>query len=229
MLCLACGGSERTASAPGGSQGFDDDEAGGRASRSSMTASSEIGALDEAKVDSAFQSAVSGLQRCLNKGASRVEFLGGRIAFYIKVDAEGRLAHAHLEESTIGDRLTEKCMLDVLGRKSWPSPVGGDMGYARKSFDFDPPNDVRPPTSWSSDNVGEALSTLSSKIDDCKAGTGGRFLATMYVGTEGEPIAVGIAPPDERGEAAVDCLVDTLKSATYPSPGSWPAKVSFTL
>jgi hypothetical protein len=38
-----------------------------------------------------------------------------------------------------------------------------------------------------------------------------------------------MAPPDEQGEDAVDCIVDVLKQAKFPSPGSWPAKVTFTL
>jgi hypothetical protein len=51
----------------------------------------------------------------------------------------------------------------------------------------------------------------------------------MYVGTDGHALSVGVTPPDSHGEAAVDCLVGVLKEAKYPSPGSWPAKVTFTL
>jgi hypothetical protein len=40
---------------------------------------------------------------------------------------------------------------------------------------------------------------------------------------------VGIASSDESGEKAADCLVDLLKGAKFPSPGSWPAKVTFSL
>ena len=58
---------------------------------------------------------------------------------------------------------------------------------------------------------------------------GGNFEATMYVSTDGSVLAVGVTPPDEGGEDAVDCLVSTLKQATFPSPGSWPAKVTFAL
>lgn len=207
-----------------------DDDPGASSHRGSgISATAEIGALDEAAVDRTFAKSITALERCLHDGASRVEFLGGAVSFYIEVDAGGSLSHAHLEESTIGDRSTEKCMLNALRSKSWPKPVGGDIGYARKSFDFDPPNDVRPPTDWSQDRVNEALEKLTTKIDECKTEGSGRFKATMYVGTDGTPLAVGVTPPDERGEAAVDCLVEALKGATYPSPGSWPAKVSFEL
>jgi hypothetical protein len=51
----------------------------------------------------------------------------------------------------------------------------------------------------------------------------------MYVDTSGKVLAVGVTPPDESGEESVDCLVGVLKDAKMPSPGSWPAKVSFQL
>ena len=104
-----------------------------------------VGGLNEEKVDKTFQSALSDFQRCIDDGAKRVEFLGGSVSFLVKIDTHGKVDHAHLEKSTIGDRDTEKCMLDSLRAKRWPKPVGGEHGLARKSFDFDPPNDVRAP------------------------------------------------------------------------------------
>lgn len=206
-----------------------EESSGSRGNSEGMSANAEIGALDEAAVDNTFQKSLSGLEHCLASGAQRVEFIGGKVAFYIEVDRQGALGEARLEDSTIGDRDTEKCMLGVLRRKSWPKPVGGDKGYARKSFDFDPPNDVRPPTDWDGERLSAALKKLDSELGECKQGTSGRFKATMYVSTDGTPLSVGVVPPNQAGEAALDCLVEKLKAETYPSPGSWPAKVSFEL
>jgi hypothetical protein len=221
----ACGGSEPPARTVADERDAPTNERGA----SSLAVSSEIGALDEDKVTRAFDASLKELQRCLDRGARRVEFIGGAVSFYVKVDGGGALAHTHVEESSLGDRETEKCMLDVLRKKKWPAPVGGETGYARKSFEFDPPNDVRPPTDWSGDRVAKTLDDKSNEIAKCKNGSNGSFTATMYVSTSGQPLAVGITPPDEGGEAAVDCLVDVLKSASYPKPGSWPAKVTFSL
>jgi hypothetical protein len=194
-----------------------------------MAVSSEVGGLDEEKVNSTFESSVGALQRCLASGASSVEFLGGGVSFFVVVGADGSASEAYLEQSTLGDRKTEKCMLGALKAKSWPKPVGGKVGHARKSFDFDPPNDVRPPTEWEGKNVEPVLEKAAGKIAKCKEGSSGTFNATMYVDTEGHPLSVGVTPPDAAGEGAVDCLVDVLKGQQYPSPGSWPAKVTFTL
>ncbi|HMJ15725.1 MAG TPA: AgmX/PglI C-terminal domain-containing protein [Polyangiaceae bacterium] len=226
LITAACGGSETPARSADDAA---DANAGSRGSNEGMSASAEIGALDEAAVDRTFRKTLSGLEGCLHAGARRVEFIGGQVSFYIEVDSSGSLSHARLEESTLGDRETEKCMLGVLRGKRWPKPVGGDIGYARKSFDFDPPNDVRPPTEWESERLSEALEKLGPELEECKQGASGRFKATLYVATDGTPLSVGVTPPDATGEGALDCLADALKNTSYPSPGSWPAKVSFEL
>ncbi len=195
---------------------------------SGVAVSSEIGGLDEEKVNTAFESSLGGLQRCLQQGASRVELIGGSVSFFLKIDSSGRVDGSYLEKSTLGDRDTEKCMLDALRAKKWPKPVGGVHGLARKSFDFDAPNDVRPPADYDRDHLGKGLSKISDKLAACKE-TQGSYEATIYVATDGSVLAAGVTPPDEQGEGAVDCLVSTLKAATFPSPGSWPAKITFSL
>ena len=222
-VIAACGGNEPVAQAPAPPSHHD------RAAPGQVTASAEIGGLNEEEVDKTFRAALTGFQRCLDDGSKRVEFLGGSVSFFVKLDSAGRVEHAHLEKSTIGDRETEKCMLDRLRDKRWPKPVGGLHGLARKAFDFDPPNDVRKPASWDGDRVSPVVSKLSSKLNGCKKGARGSFEATLYVATDGSVLAAGVTPPDEAGDAAVDCLVDTLKGATWPSPGSWPAIVSFSM
>ena len=195
---------------------------------SGVSMSSEIGGLNQEAVDQVFAKASSDLRRCLGDGAERVEFLGGDVEFLVKIGSDGRVSHAHLEASTLGDRKTEVCMIDALKRRSWPKPVGGETGIAQKPFSFDMPNDVRPPTDWSADSIEEALGELGPKLDECKSG-GGSFSITMYVDTDGSVMSAGIAHADDGGESAADCILDVVKTASYPSPGSWPAKVTFSL
>jgi hypothetical protein len=196
---------------------------------SQISASAEIGALDEAKVSQAFKGALKDLQRCLAAGAKRNELEGGNIAFLVKIGASGRVVHAHAERSSIGDRDTEKCMLRALGKCEWPAPVGGDIGIAKNSFDFDMPNDERPPTEWTSDRVESAVASANGKLAECKRGITGSITATVYVDPEGAAVTAGVAATDDSGEGAADCIVGVLKGTKYPSPGSWPAKVTFEL
>lgn len=197
-------------------------------SGSGVSMSSEIGGLNQEAVDQVFAKASSDLKRCLDDGAERVEFLGGDVEFLVKIGSDGRVSHAHLEASTIGDRATEVCMIDALKRRSWPKPVGGETGIAQKPFSFDMLNDVRPPTDWSADSIEEALGELAPKIDECKSG-GGSFSITMYVDTDGSVMSAGIAHAEDSGESAAECILDVVKTASYPSPGSWSAKVTFGL
>ena len=193
-----------------------------------LSVSGEIGGLDEAKVNAAFESSLSSLERCLQQGSSRVEFLGGSVSFFVQIDTDGKVDAAYLEKSTLGDRDTEKCMLDALRSKHWPKPVGGEHGLARKSFDFDPPNDVRAPADYDQDHLDKGLGKISDKLASCKSAKGA-YEATMYVATDGSVLSAGVTPPNEDGEGSVDCLVSTLKGASFPSPGSWPGKVTFAL
>lgn len=221
-LLSACGGSEPTPKLAD-----DAPEVRQRAERPIDT-SSEIGGMNEEEVDEAFTSSLKALQGCLDKGASRVEFLGGTVAVFLKIDTSGRIAAAYLEESSLGDRATERCMLDTMRKKTWPKPVGGEHGLARKSFSFDPPKDVRPPIDWTEADALPGLKAIAGELDECKQGAAG-FTATLYVGTDGKVLAAGVTPPDERADSAVDCLVGVLEGATFPSPGSWPAKVSLAI
>jgi hypothetical protein len=195
--------------------------------RGGLAASAEVGALDQDAVTRTFEKAMGDLQACLKKGARRVELLGGEIAFYVEVDTGGHARHVHAERSTLGDRETERCMLDVLRSQPWPQPQGGEKGLARNSFDFDMPNDVRPPVDWDGSQVSEAIDGVREKLVSC--GTARGLVATVYVDTEGRALAAGVSGEDPSAEATADCVSDVLREAKYPSPGSWPAKVTFSL
>ena len=117
----------------------------------------------------------------------------------------------------------------MLRRRDWPPPEGGDVGIARNSFGFDMPNDERPPTDWEADRVGSMKASLGSKLEECKHDVSGSMTATVYVDPDGAAVTAGVASSDDSGEEAADCVVGVLKGAKYPSPGSWPAKVTFEL
>jgi hypothetical protein len=225
-LPLACGAGQPPAES---ASDTDDRTPSERRSTGNMSASAEIGALDQVAVNRTFASALGGLERCLREGAERVELLGGAIAFYVEIDTSGRAIHAHAEESTLGDRGTERCMIGVLEASTWPPPQGGDKGLARSSFDFDMPNDVRPPVDWESSAIGDALGGIDEQVRSCKQGVSGELTATVYVDTDGRVLAAGIASSDAAAARSADCLAEALKAALFPSPGSWPAKVSFRL
>jgi len=194
-----------------------------------IAVSSEVGALDEDAVNVVFERCQNSLMNCVRKGAGRVELLGGDAAFYLAVNLSGQAEDARLEHSTLGDRDTESCMLQVLRSRSWPKPVGGRKGQVRKSFSFDMPNEARPPVEWSADDIGDTLKKLHKRAGKCTGGGSRAYQVTAYIDTRGSAISVGVATPDTNGVSKIDCIVELVKNAKFKSPGSYPAKVSFEL
>lgn len=224
-LVVGCGGSTPAPGYTAEDEQADQDET----ARHGMSAEAEIGALDPDKVSDGFRKALPGLQKCLVAGSKRVEFIGGNITFFIKINKQHEIVHVHATDSTLGDRKTELCMFDALKAISWPAPEGGTIGTAENPFQFDSPVDVRSPVIWNESQVAAQRSALSGELASCKQGAHGRFAATLYIDTEGTPLSGSVTPPDEEGERAVDCLVGVLLGAKYESPGSWPAKVTLDL
>jgi len=187
---------------------------------------SEIGGLDESKVKQVFQKAAPRLSACYDKGAERLPYLAGEVSFRLRITQTGGVRWAHVKGSNLGDRATEECMLSILKSASWPHPEGGE-GLAENSFTFEPGGDERAPVAWSSEQLGPPFRKAQGALAKCRSGAGtGAIKATLYVDTDGKASAVGVATADERGDAAVSCVIDTLKGLTFPSPGSYASKVS---
>ena len=223
----ACGGSRPPpAEEP---QAAEPDEGGTRRVRAVPGVESEIGAMDETKVKQAFEQVSGRLSACFNQGTQRIAYLAGDVRFVVRVAKDGSTRWAYAKDSTLGDRETEACMLDALKAAAWPKPEGGE-GLAENSFSFDPGGDERPPVEWSPRDLGAPYRGAKAALERCRKGSGTKALkATMYVETDGKPSAVGVSSADERGEAAVSCVVDALRAIKFPSPGSYAAKVTVTI
>lgn len=217
---LACGGSQKKAEPQSEWVVEKDTE-----TDSGLDVMQEFGGMNQDKVDRAFKKLYPVLSECLMTGQRRVKFLGGDVQFLVKVDMTGSARFAHVEESNLGDYETEQCMLDAIRAARWPKPVGGRIGLARSSIGFDPPGDVRPPVDWSARDIETVLSTLNGDLSAC--GRGGPFLITAYIKTNGAVLSAGVAHSDESGDETARCLVEAVKGASFGSPGSWPAKVTF--
>ena len=226
IAAAACGGS---APPPAASKAQAAPKEASAKSKAKFAMSGQLGSLDEGKVNQAFESLLPRFNDCLTQGSSRVEFIGGHVMFAVRIALDGAAKWAYLSESTLGDRETERCMLNVAKGARWPIPEEGE-GQAKRALDFDPSPDVRSAVPWGADRVSKALAGARGKLGQCAQRAPGKYNATVYVQTNGTPMAAGVAPPDERGEpAVVDCMVDVIKSMRFPSPGSWPAKVSFAV
>ena len=235
-----------------------------------LAMSQELGSIDQRAVEKTFAGLVQGpLENCHKQGRDRVEVLTGDVKVFLRIDGNGKVKYGFFEDSTLGDRDTEKCVLGVFSSTSWPKPEGGEA-EVRSGFGWGPGGE-REPTTWSSDKVTTALvesKHVKKEVDKCKGSVKGDFRVTAYVesgaaehsdtgnalegrerkakpvvkpkpaanhgkpgggGEVGHFKAIGMAPPSKEGAEKVDCLVDALKSLELPSPGSYMAKVTFSL
>ncbi|HEY2509683.1 MAG TPA: AgmX/PglI C-terminal domain-containing protein [Polyangiaceae bacterium] len=199
-----------------------------------MKSSQELGQIDEGATNKTFESLQGKLLDCQKQGMQRVEYLSGDVRFFLRIAQDGSVRWAYLEDSTLGDRATEKCMVDVVTAARWPQPDGGEA-EVQKGLSFDS-GDARPPVAWRSEKVADALSKQADDALHCKGGTSGTFKVTAYVepsnghkGKGGKVLSVGVASPNKDGDTKADCIADAVKDWKLPSPGGYAAKVTFNL
>jgi hypothetical protein len=189
---------------------------------------SELGTVDPGAVQTAFHKLADRFADCQKRGLDRVEVLAGNVKFFLRIGEDGAAKWSYLEDgSDVGDRETEQCLLDAVRGAHWPRPDGGD---AEARYSIELPAQGRPASDWSSDRVAGALGKHESAIDRCKGGGNGTYHGTMYVGPGGRVLSAGVVSSSKDGEETSACLVKVLETMKgLPSPGSWPAKVSFGL
>lgn len=189
---------------------------------------SELGTVDPGAVQAVFHKLADRFMDCQKRGLERVEVLSGNVKFFLRIGEDGSAKWAYLESgSDVGDQGTEKCLVGVVMGARWPKPDGGD---AEARYSIELPPDGRPASDWSSDKVAGALGKHGDEIDKCKAGSSGKFEATMYVGPGGKVLTAGVVTSSKDANDQTECLVNVLeKLKGLPSPGSWPAKVTFGL
>ena len=185
----------------------------------------ETGGLNEDAMDSAFNALQRPLQGCLEQGMSRLAPLGGHLKLTMRIQRDGGAKWVYLSESTLGDRETEKCVLDLARGKTWPRPVGGE-GVASKTFEFDPREQL---DELDAKKARPGITQARTDAAKCRRGVRGKFTATAYLRADGRVLSAGVAPPDEKGEDVADCVVDAILKVRFKKHGGKAAKVSFEI
>jgi hypothetical protein len=199
---------------------------------SDVSVSSEIGGLNEEATGKIFERAEPGFERCFKSRAKQVELLSGTVKFFVIIGMNEKAKSVTIEESDLGDRTAEKCMQQVLFGMKWPKPVGGRTAHAHyTAASFEPLDpDVREAVTIDADRVAKVRSKLKKlTAEQCQVGSPSPYQVTAYIDTDGKVITASANSSDPNGELAIDCLVDLVKDAEFPSPGSYAGKVTFTL
>jgi hypothetical protein len=187
---------------------------------------SDIGGLNEEAVERTFERMRGDVEACFGKGFARLPALGGHFQMRLRIAGDGAVRWAYMSESTLGDRDTERCLLDAARARTWPLPVGGD-GLAAKAFDIEPQTAPKPvePAKFQ-----RAIKLALRETAKCrKAGVRGAFAVTVYLAGNGRVLSAGVAPPSEKGEATADCMAKELSKLRFGPAGAKVAKLSFSL
>jgi hypothetical protein len=199
------------------------------AERPKLAVAQELGSIDPDQVQKVWNRLRPDFDNCRKAGLERVEYLHGDVKFFIRIGPDGAVKWTFLEDSTLGDRDTEKCLLGVITAAPWPKPDGGDA-EVRNSIGFDP--EGRPPAAWSTDKIAAVLGKNDKDLHRCKGHEKATFHVTLYVSPshkDGKVQAAGASVPNKDGADKIDCIVDEVKGWKMPSPGSWGAKVEFRI
>ena len=190
-----------------------------------------VGAMNEEAVTRVFGRLLPKIEKCQDdrrRDESRLDFLSGEVKIEVRVDESGAAKRVFLTRSTLGDRDVEKCITQAAQGQSWPKPVGGLEGVARSEFNL-PMKGDRDAVAWEPKKVADAVSRARSALRQCGPGKGAGVEVTAYVGEGGKVIAAGASTPAEGSAQVADCLAGAARAMRMPSPGGWPAKVTFTV
>jgi hypothetical protein len=230
-LVLACGGKEE-AKAPT-SDGPDESAQRAAKQKPLPQVQQELGSIDQREVEKTFAKLQGPLEKCHVQGRDRVEYLSGDVKIFLRIDGAGKVRWSHFEDSSLGDHETEKCIMQVFTSAQWPKPEGGEA-EVRHGFGWGPGGE-RAPTSWGPDKVTKAVDDskdAQKELGKCKAGVKGDFKVTAYVepdGKNGKFHGIGVVPPSKEAASQIECVVKALEDVKLPSPGSYAAKVTFSL
>lgn len=183
-----------------------------------------MGTISQMAVQRGIEPKMERFLGCFTRRYGQVELLGGHIEMAFRIHRDGTVRWVYPRASTIGDRETERCLLDTAASIHFSRPAGGEAEFAYP-LDLDPPEDVRPPLVWDATQVASQVESNAGSIASCGRG----FSVTAYVDRGGRVMAVGASTSDPDNAANLDCVASAVREWTMPDPGSYPAKVTFSL
>jgi hypothetical protein len=184
-----------------------------------------MGTLSSGEIARVLEPRMQRFAQCFTNRYGELEIVGGEIDLAFRVSTDGSVRWVYPHASTIGDRITERCLLDVARSSRFTEPHGGEAEF-RYPLAFDPPDDVRPPLNWDASRVSDQVADQSRSVRSCSSGP---VSVTVYIGPGGNVMAAGASSTDPEASDALDCVAEAVRSWSMPDPGSYPAKVTFEI
>ncbi len=224
VLMSACGGANE-AETPAGEA----EETSGQEATHQQDDGAQIeglmGTISSDAVNRAMEARMGRFLRCFQQRYEAVEVLGGAIDLAFRVRLDGTVLWVHPRASTIGDRETERCIVEAARGTRFSPPRGGEAEFSYP-LTLDTPADVRPPLNWDASRVAEHVEQSRGELVDCGPGP---YVVTLYIAPGGRVLAAGASTSDPERADDLDCVARLVAGWSMPDPGSYPAKVTFSL
>jgi len=222
---LACGGpgGVEQATAPAESEGSEREQS---ESRDELAVTGLRGTLSQSEIQNALEPRMLKFSRCVQRRSGDVEWISGRLEFSFHVALDGSVASVFPSGGGMGDRESERCMIDIAKGVRFHAPHGGEADF---SWPLEVPLDpeVREPVVWDASQANEVLlANAQAALEVCG---GGAFSITAYIDPDGHVVSAGAVTSSVDDAAKLDCITDAIKGWVFPSPGSYAARVSFGL
>ena len=186
-----------------------------------------LGRLSQAAVTRGLRAGDAAILECYSSRLAAVSVLSGRMDLTFRIARDGSVKTLTMNSSSLGDRVVEQCILSASRALTFERPAGGEAEFTYPVV-LDLPEGTRPALTWDSSRIASVSGLLQRALHRCEVPRT-RFDVTAYIDSSGAAIASSIAPAEPVDEAKVECLASALARVSFPSPGSYFAKITFAL
>ena len=190
-----------------------------------------LGTISQQSINQGTDSRSDQFLRCYWEGLQRVPMLQGRVTLSFHVKMDGSVLWAFVSDSTLGDSETESCMARVGASAHFGRPRSGEAEFT-SPFQFDPPDGTRAATALTETRLdGAFMMQVRGALHRCSTSPDDKvFSVTGYAQTPGQPLALSVTTQHREDVPAAECLQTAIRELhSWPDPGSYPGKFSFTL
>lgn len=179
------------------------------------------GRLDPYDIKKGIEPHQDALVACFTDKVGRRKYLGGSVEFQFVVNPDGTVKTAHMLRSDLGNWTMEKCMLDVCQAMTFAKPQGRAEADFTLPLGFDARRAV---AVWDDARVQEVVTeeqvaTIAACAEETSTDNPSGVWFTIYVGSRGKVLSVGMAAPDGPIDATwAQCAHDKVKAWELVDP-----------
>jgi hypothetical protein len=188
-----------------------------------------LGSIPTRDVNAALQVRYEAFQKCFGRRYDAIDFLDGTLGFSFRVGLDGRVVNVFPRTSDVGDRPTEQCLLDVAKKTRFPQPQGGEAEFVWQ-LSVDVAEGIRPALNWDANTMTSGIEEARASVASCGFGKAqAQAIVTVYIAVGGTVLSAGASTDQAKHVDKLDCVINSVKAVTFQDPGSYPAKVSFSV